>query len=458
MRTHPNRFSLIFFLLLIMVGMASFTLSGISSPPKKVYVVQLNDFAINPIVAQYIENAIQRAQADHAQCLIIQLDTPGGLLSSTRSIVKSIMTASVPVVVYIHPSGSRAGSAGVFITYAAHIAVMAPSTNIGAAHPVAMGGARRFSWPNRSDEDDDRDQASEPSEDKILNDTIAFIKTLADERQRNADWAEESVRASASITEKEALAKNVINFIARDIQELLEKINGQVVRIGGEEVLIESEGARVVVMEMDSRQKLLNVLGDPNIAYILMILGFYGLLYEITNPGIGVPGVLGTIFLVLSFYSMQTLPTNYAGVALIGLGVILFVAEAMVPGFGLLTLGGLVSMVLGSLILFDTAEPIMRVSWALIASFPITTAGITIFLVRAVTRAHRQKTLSGKEGLIGSQGIVNAAVSPEKEGKVFVHGELWNAISEEKIKKNEMVIVTGVERLTLRVKKKGGKT
>ena len=391
-----------------------------------------------------------------------------------------------PGHVYIAPGGSRAGSAGVFITYASHIAAMAPSTNIGAAHPVQMGGGKpgkqRDIWdglkelleqrarkdkkpikeeptPSTGKQDTSEEVVpdGDPMSSKILNDTVAFIKAIAKKRNRNIEWAVESVAKSSSVTETEAVELNVVEIIATSDRDLLNQLDGRTVILDSQERILKTKDANIQYIEMDARQKILNILANPNIAYILMILGFYGLMYEVTHPGIGVPGIMGTIFLILAFFSMQTLPTNYAGVALVFLGLILFVAEAFTPTFGLLTLGGLVSMILGSLLLFDTTVPIMKVSIALILSFTLTTAGITIFLVRAVIRAHRQKKRGGQAGIIGEKGEVYSPLEAGKEGKVFVHGELWNTIAKEDIAKSEKIVVEGIDGMTLTViQKKGG--
>ena len=445
--------------------------------PKGVHIIKINDATINPITAGYIIDAIDNAYQDNAECLILELDTPGGLLTSTRSIVKKIMSAKIPVVVYIYPSGSRAGSAGVFITYASHIAAMAPSTNIGAAHPVAMGGKNKdrsigeairelkdsFSnKPEKPGPEEPKPEKPKPGKpkatnimgDKILHDTVAFIKALAKERDRNIEWAEKSVTESASITEQEALKNNVIEIIAKDERDLLNKLDGRKVKIGDKIKVLNIKNAALKYIDMDVRQRFLDILANPNIAYILMILGFYGLLYEITHPGIGVPGIAGVICIILAFFSMQILPTNYAGLALIILGMILFVAEVKVPGFGLLTLGGLVSMVLGSLLLFESSDQIMRVSLNLIISFTLATAGITIVLVRAVVVSHKRKVVSGKEGLIGEIGRAQTLISRDKEGKVFIHGEIWDSLSKEEVKEGEKIEVVKVDGMVLEVKKR----
>ncbi len=463
----------------------------------EIYLIQLDNDTINPVTAEYIVRSIEKAEKNGAQCLIIELDTPGGLLESTRTIVKKMLISEVPIVVYIAPSGSRAGSAGVFITYASHIAAMAPSTNIGAAHPIELGKENQKEggdWkefkkllkdmkedqeetpPKDNIEAKDKkkeakrnkakeEKSEKPLEDKkteedlgilenkILQDTTAFIRAIARERNRNVEWAVESVTKSSSITAEEALEKKVVELIAKDRDDLLNQLEGRAVTINDEEVTLHTKDASVKEIEMTSRQKFFNVLANPNIAYILFILGFYGIFFELLHPGSAVPGVLGAIFLILAFYSMQTLPTNYAGLALLLLGLILLIAEAFVPGFGLLTLGGVVCTALGSMLLFDSAEPIFRVSPSLIIGFTLGSVLIAVFLLQFIFKAQRRKALGGKEGLIGEKGAAQVDFGPEKPGKIYVHGEIWNAESDEKIKKGEKVIVTALDGLTLKVKK-----
>jgi membrane-bound serine protease (ClpP class) len=471
-------------ILLVLGSVLLFNRTGFSAA-NTVHVIDLDDATINPVTAEYIMEAIDRAAAAEAQCLVIRLDTPGGLLSSTRTIVKKMLSAKIPVVVYIAPAGARAGSAGVFLTYASHVAAMAPSTNIGAAHPVQMGQKeeQRNTWqdfkeaffPGKESEESPQDseekkeetssrksapvEKEEQEEDigvmegKILNDTIAFIKAIAKERNRNVEWAVASVTESESITAAEALEKNVVEIIAADTEDLLRQLNGRVVTVGERDVTLSTADADVVPVPMDLRQKILNILANPNIAYIFMILGFYGLLYEVTHPGFGVPGIMGLIFLILAFYAMQMLPTNYAGVALIALSVVLFITEAYVPGLGLLTLGGIVAMVLGSILLFDSPSSTMRVSYGLIIPLTGTTALITIFLVRLVLKTHKLKALTGQKGLIGETGVVREPINHAKEGKVFVHGELWNAVADEDITEGEKVEVTDIQGMLIRVRK-----
>jgi membrane-bound serine protease (ClpP class) len=450
-----------------------------------VHVITLDEKTINPVTAEYIQEGITRAETSKAQYLIIELDTPGGLLNSTRSIVKSILSASIPVIVYVSPRGSRAASAGVFITYASHIAAMAPSTNIGAAHPVSFGGRQPApkeseEWkqlkkvlPNIADDDhesqeihDDQDDDAErmpvdadtqsdhpstPLEDKIKNDTIAFIKALARFRGRNEEWALESVVNSESITDQEAIEKGVIEILADDISDLLRQLDGREISVNGTTSILQTRDAPILRFAMNTKQKFFNVLADPNIAYFLLILGFYALLFEVTNPGIGVPGVLGAIFLILAFYSLQTLPTNYAGLALMGLGGILLVAEFYVPGFGLLTLGGLVCLILGSLLLFDSVDPLMRVSYWVIGIMSLSLASGMIFVTGILLKNRHRPVHGGKEGMIGQTGNVLSDINPNHDGFVFVHGERWIASADETIKTGQKITVESIQGLKLTV-------
>ncbi|MBD3271445.1 MAG: nodulation protein NfeD [Elusimicrobia bacterium] len=433
--------------------------------------IQLNDEIINPITAEYIIEALNRAQDNRATCLIIELDTPGGLLNSTRLIVKNMLNSSVPIIVYVSPQGSRAASAGVFITYAAHVAVMAPSTNIGAAHPVNLGGSRgpdarkikeyfeKKTTQENDQADDEKKQDNKPRNtdvmaDKIVNDTVAWIRTIARQRDRNEDWAEQSVRESVSIHEDRALEIGVIDVVAKNLEELMQAVDGRTVRVADDrEVRLNTADADITKIPMNFRQRLLNILVNPNLAYILMILGFYGLLYEFTHPGIGFPGIAGVIAIILAFFSMQMLPTNYAGVALIGLAVALFIAEVWVPSFGLLTLGGIISMVLGSLILFESPAEYLRVSISIIIPLVLTTAGITFFLVRLVVKSQRRKTLTGIESMIGMTGEASGRI--DKKGKIFINGELWNVETDEPVEDGEKVTVIGREGMILKIKKGG---
>jgi membrane-bound serine protease (ClpP class) len=391
---------------------------------------------INPVMAEFLIKGIDQAEQEKAAVLVIELDTPGGLDTSMRDIVKKISQSSVPVVVYVSPSGSRAASAGLFILLSAHIAAMSSGTNVGAAHPVAMG------------KDMDKTMAK-----KAENDSAAYIRSLAEKRGRNAEWSEKAVRESVSATEKEALELKVIDFVAKDIKELLQAINGKEVETTVGMKTVKTEGLQTKYQEMGVRHQILSLISNPNVAYILMMLGFYGIFFELTNPGGIFPGVIGAIFLILAFYSFQTLPVNYAGLLLIILAIILFILEVQVTSYGLLTIGGLISMTLGSIMLFDSPLPFFRLSMEVVLPVVIVTSLFFILIVSLAIKAHRRKPVTGGEGLIGLVGI--AKKNFEKgEGMIIVHGELWNALSDAAIFQGDKVSVVNVDGLKLKVQKK----
>ncbi|MEA2064251.1 MAG: nodulation protein NfeD [Gemmatimonadota bacterium] len=394
---------------------------------------------IGPVSEEFIEQAIERAGNSGAALLVIQLDTPGGLLSSTRNIVKLLLGCRHPVAVYVAPSGSRAGSAGVFITMAAHIAAMAPGTNIGAAHPVAMGlGSDTTSVMN----------------DKVLNDTRAFIKTIANQRDRNMAWADSAVTRSVSITETEALERGVIDLVAESIEALVDSLDGRTVALGpSDTTVLALAGAEIVTYEYNWRSKLLDRIGDPNIAYILMLIGLAGLYFELSNPGLILPGVVGGISLILAFFAFQTLPVNYAGILLIVFAIVLFIAEVKVPSFGLLTVGGIVSMLLGSIMLFkgvpSPTMPEIQVAWSVLVPSVAVTALFFIFVVGKAIQVHRKQVTTGNQGLVGEVGEARTRLAPN--GKIFVHGEIWKATTRtgEPIKARTPVRVVEIDRLKL---------
>jgi len=457
----------VFYILSFLIGAILLAISSYSQG-KPVYVITLSDDIINPVTAEYIEKSIDKAKQDGAECLIIELDTPGGLLTSTRTIVKAIMNAEVPVIVYVAPSGGRAGSAGVFITLAANIAAMAPSTNIGAAHPVSMEEKRSGSesieelfrqlserMGKKEGKKEEKKEAKEKQpqdvmEGKILNDTIAWAKTIAAHRGRNEKWAVAAVQESISVTEIQAKAEGVIDIIASNRGELLEKIDGRVIELPQGKVTLHTKDASVIEMPKNFRLRLLSALAHPNIAYILLMLGFYGLLFEFTHPGVAFPGIAGTISIILAFFGLQVLPTNYAGVALIILGIILFIAEVKVTSYGLLTVGGVVSLFLGSLILFASPYEFMRVSLPIILAFVVATMVIAVFLTTIAVRSQRRRIKTGMEGLIGEKAVVKSW--SEKNGKVFVHGELWEAKSENVLEEGKQAEIVGFEGMKLIVK------
>lgn len=393
------------------------------------------DGIINPVASEFILQSIKEAEEGHAEALVIQLDTPGGLDSSMRIIVKRILAAEVPVVVYVSPSGARAASAGVFILEAAHFAVMATGTNVGAAHPVSIGGG---------------EMTPEMSK-KMENDAAAYIGSIAEKRGRNADWAQRAVRESVSISEKEALSRKVIDWISPDLNDLALALDGKTASLETGNKALRTKKASLKFKTMGQRFRLLNAIIDPNVAYVLMLLGVYGILFELYNPGLILPGIVGGICLILAFYSFQTLPINYAGLLLIILGVILFLTELTVTSYGLLTIGGTVSLLLGSLLLYRTGSSNLSVSWSMILSMTLATLLFFVAIIGKALGVLKKPVLTGMESLVNERGIARTDLNPK--GTVFIRGELWNAISEEPIQSDEAVVVVNVEGLVLKVKK-----
>jgi membrane-bound serine protease (ClpP class) len=427
-----------FFSLLFIAFYLSVVTSLVSAePPREVMVITVEG-VVNPVSAEFIQKNIKKAVKKGCEALVIELDTPGGLDTSMRSIVKEIVSSEVPVVIYIAPGGARAASAGVFLTLAAHVAAMAPGTNIGAAHPVNLGGKM------------DKTMA-----DKATNDAAAYIRSLAESRGRNAEWAEKAVRQSISATETEALKEHIIDLVEKDLPSLLSDIDGRDVRTPFGERTLRTKGAKVVREEISLRLKLLNFISDPSVAYILMLLGFYGLFFELTSPGAIFPGVAGGICLILAFYAFQTLPVNYAGLLLIILAVILFILEIKITSHGVLTIGGVIAMLIGSLMLFETPGPFVRLSLYLILPAVFITALFFSFTIRLAMKAYRRKPVTGREELIGMEGIAKTDVTP-KGGMVSLHGELWSAWSGEPIARDDRVVVEEVRDLKLKVRKQGG--
>jgi len=415
------------------IMMAFLLLIFLSVP--KVFIADYQGI-ISPIAAEYMTRVISEAEGSHAELVIFTLDTPGGLDQSMRMIVKKIMNSSVPVCVYVYPPGARAASAGVFITLAAHIAAMAPGTNIGAAHPVSFG-----------------QKMDSTMVEKVTNDAVAYIKSIAKERGRNEKWAEDAVRKSVSIPADEAVKKKVVDLIATSIDDLLKKIDGKKVEVNGRTVELHTANAQLIKIHMGFREKLLAILANPNVSYILMILGFYGLFFELSHPGSILPGVIGAISLILAFYSFQALPVNYAGVFLILLAMIFFIAEVKVQSHGLLAIGGVISLILGSLMLYNTNASFMRVNYSTIAVVVALTLAFFLFVIAKSVEALRRKPVTGFNGLVGLKGIAKTKITPEKPGTVLVHGELWTAKSDEVIEKGEEIKVVDTEGFTLIVKK-----
>lgn len=421
-------------IILIFLLYSIFSISYSQETKKEVMVITIQS-VINPVVAEFITKQIKKANERKVEALIIELDTPGGLDTSMRNIVKDIIGSEIPVIVYVSPSGSRAASAGVFITLASHIAAMAPGTNIGAAHPVGIG-----------------EKMDKTMAEKATNDAAAYIKSIAEQRGRNIQWAEDAVRKSISATETEALKLHIIDLISKDINSLLDEIHGKKVQtILGEKVL-NTKKAFVVRENMSIRHKILGLISDPNIAYILMLLGFYGLFFELTNPGSIFPGVMGGICLILAFYSFQTLPVNYAGLLLIILAIIMFILEVKIVSHGILTIGGIISMILGSIMLFESPAPFMKLSFYIILPAVIITASFFTLTFSLAFKAYKRKPVTGLEGLMGEKGIAVTDITKEG-GMVLLHGERWSAFSDEPITKGEKIVIESIEGLTVKVKK-----
>ncbi len=415
----------LFCLMILISGPSRGAIAG-----NEVIIMEL-DGSINPGSATYLVRGIEEAEETGAALLIIQMDTPGGLASSMRTMVKAIMNSMVPVVVYVSPTGSGAASAGVMVTVSAHIAAMAPGTNIGAAHPVTANGG----------------EITKTMSEKVVNDMASYGRGIAQERGRNGEWVEKAIRESVSITSDEALKNKVIDLIARDIDELLQLIDNREVALASGKITLNTKGLNKVYYRPGFRDRILRTISDPNIAYILMMIGLAGLYFELAHPGVIFPGVIGAISLILAFFSFQTLSVNYAGLMLIILAIIMFIAEVKITSYGLLTIGGIISLFIGTIMLFEEA----KVSLKLMAPTMILVAGFFIFISTLAFRAYLRKPKGGMEGLMGEIGEVKGTIDPE--GMIFVHGELWKAASEEKIDQGEKVEVTGAKGLVLNVRR-----
>jgi len=400
----------------------------------EVYQLKI-DSPITPSVAEYVVNGIKRANQNGAKLILIVMDTPGGLDESMRTINKAILASNIPVVTYVYPKGARAASAGAFIAMASHIIAMAPGTSIGACHPVSLGT-----------------QMDSVMVKKVANDASSYLKSLAELYGRNTKWAEEAVYESRSSSSEEALKLHVIEYMAENVEALLDSLNGKTVKVGGRYITISlTKPYEVTEIKYGLREKLLTILSNPNIAYILLILGFYGLFFELSNPGSIFPGVIGVIFLILAFYSLQTLPVNIAGIALIVVAIIFFVLEIFIQPNGILATGGVISLFLGSLMLFK-GGPMFRVNIGIVTITTLITLLFFLWIVGKGVQTFFMKPKTGKEGLIGERGIAKTQIDL-KGGTCLVHGELWNAKSEETIEPGEEIEVIKVEGLTLWVKK-----
>ena len=426
--------TLVYAYILILVGLfcASPAVADEKSP---VYDVITISAAITPPIAEYVLQSIEDVSRSDSDGLIIRLDTPGGLDLAMRDIAKGILNATIPVIVYVSPAGARAASAGVIITVAAHIAAMAPGTNIGAAHPVAIGlGGGEM----------DKTMMA-----KVENDAVAYVIGIAKKRNRNEEWVEKAVRDSLSITAEEALRFKVIDFVAEDMNHLLQQADGRKIALPAGDRILKTKGAILVEKRMGTRLKILAALSDPNIAYILFLLGLAGLYFEFSHPGAILPGIVGGISLILAFFAMQTLPVNYAGILLILFAVALFIAEIKVVSNGILTIGGIVSLVMGSLLLFDSPDPALRVSLKVMIPALVVISLFFAGVMSLVMKAQMRKRQSGREGMVGDEG--EAVTDIHETGKVFVHGEYWNAWSERAVEKGKKVRVVQVQGLKLKI-------
>ena len=412
--------------------------------------------AIGPASADYLVRGIDRAAEEHARLVVIEMDTPGGLDNSMRDIVKAILASPVPVATYVSPQGARAASAGTYILYASHVAAMAPATNLGAATPVELvpSSASPLEKPTTPTKSDRREKSSDaPPQDtkarKAINDAAAYTRSLAELRERNAEWAVRAVREAVSLSAEEALKARVVDVVATDLTDLLKEIHGKKVKLATGEIILDTTDLVIKHVKPDWRSQLLTVIGDPGIAYILLLLGIYGILYEFSNPGMGFPGVIGGICLLLALFALQLMPINYVGLGLILLGVTLMVAEAFLPSFGALGLGGVVAFVLGSVMLIDTDLPGYGVSWALIVPTAIVTAFFSLIVIGMAIRARTQPIVTGAEELVGAEGETLDNI--ETEGWARVHGEQWKVRSRAPITRGKKVRVTAQHDLILEV-------
>ncbi|MGI9328813.1 MAG: NfeD family protein [Pseudomonadales bacterium] len=447
----------LFGLLIVAISFVLFSPNGAAAEVRLVRI----EGPIGPALSDYFIRAVDDAQSQ-ASAVVMIMDTPGGLDQSMRDMIKSILSSQIPIVAYVHPNGSRAASAGTYLMYASHIAAMAPATNIGSSTPVQLGGGSPFTPgkspfdpPSDGDPDSnngsvDKTQGLSAMERKVINDAVSYLRSLAELRGRNVDWAEETVRTGANLTAKAALAGGVIDVIAEDLAELLEEIDGRVTKVAeGKEVGLQTAGANVVEVPLDWRHQFLATITNPNIAYLMLMVGLYGLIIEFYNPGVGVAGVVGVTCLLLAGFALQMLPVNYAGLGLMVFGIALMIAEAVSPSFGIFGLGGVAAFVLGSILLMDTALPGYRISMALIGTLAATSAAVFVFAIAAALRARSRPVVTGSAALLTAHAQALEAFA--REGHVRALGEVWQARSEVPIERGQTLKITAIDGLILNV-------
>jgi membrane-bound serine protease (ClpP class) len=455
------------FALMALIGATAMSFSQQQAPEGRAVVLTLEG-AVTPASADYLVDGMQRAAAEDARLVVIRMDTPGGLDASMRAIIREILASPVPVATWVAPSGSRAASAGTYILYASHVAAMAPGTNLGAATPVQLGGGGGGLPFGAEEEQRERDGAGEEAagdeaedaprtrfeprtaaEAKVVNDAVAYIRGLAQLRGRNADWAERAVREAVSLDAQEAAAENVIDFVAPTLDALLAAADGMVVSLGGDQVTLATAGMEVEEREMGLRHRLLQIITDPNVAMLLMVFGFYGIVFEIINPGTLIPGTIGAISLLTGFYALSVLPVNIAGAALMLLGVALLVAEAFAPSFGVLGIGGAVALTLGAAMLIDTDVPGFEMSWPAVGAVGVARLAFALLVARLAQTAHRRRVATGREEMIGAEATVLEWSGGS--GAVHTHGERWRAQGPEDLAPGDRVWIVGIDGLVLRV-------